>query len=71
MLDRLAKKAAAVGGRRVSQVVDALTNIDVPPGVKARPIANGIELSGTGLRARVIRDVRLRSFADMVIGISR
>jgi hypothetical protein len=67
--DRLMQKGSGLAQRRIDRVIDALARVDLPPGVVATRDDHGITISGRGLRARMIRDIRLRSFADLVKGI--
>ena len=66
MFERLMTKGEAVAQRRVRAVRNRLSNADMSDGVAVVPSETGIILSGRGLRMRVITDIRLRSFADLV-----
>jgi hypothetical protein len=51
------RRAAARRAALIRQIIDA-----APPDVHVAPGAAGLILSGRGLRARWVRDARLRSF---------
>jgi hypothetical protein len=63
-LDGLVTRAEIAGEqavhRKQSQI---LQNADLPAGVTLSVTAAGLELSGRGLRRRMIDDPRLRNFA--------
>lgn len=71
IFERLFERSASLGRRRVGLLTDRLTKVDLPPGVIVERTDHGIALSGKRLRRRLIDDVRLRSFADLVKGVLR
>jgi hypothetical protein len=69
ILERLIERSALLGRTRATVLADRLASVDLPAGISVERIDHGIMLSGKRLRRRIIGDVRLRSFADLVKGI--
>jgi hypothetical protein len=64
-LEGLIVHAEMVGERAVRCKQDQIVqNANLPPGVTLSVTATGLELSGKGLRRRMIDDPRLRNFAQ-------
>jgi hypothetical protein len=53
---RLIARAEAAGAARVDQLAVRLANQDWPPGVRAEATADGVLLTGRGLKLRIVRD---------------
>ena len=68
IFDRLLTRSATLAQARVAQVSDQLAKVELPRGVSVARIDGGVSVSGKRLRRRIIDDVRLRSFADLVKG---
>ena len=66
--DRLLSRSTDLARARVTLISDQLAKVELPRGVLVEPIDGGIALSGKRLRRRIVDDVRLRSFADLVKG---
>ncbi len=71
IFDRLLARSAELTRTRVAKVSDQLTKVELPRGITIERIDSGIRLSGKRLRRRIVDDVRLRSFADLVKGVLR
>jgi hypothetical protein len=64
-LGGLIAHAELVGERAVQRKREQiLQNANLPPGVTLSASGAGLELSGKGLRRRMIDDTRLRNFAQ-------
>ena len=66
MFERLIANGNQAAERKVRVVRQQLSIGELPDGVAVVPSESGIILSGRGLRMRLVRDVRLRTFADLV-----
>ena len=66
MFERLIAKGNQAAERKVRVVRQQLSIAELPDGVAVTVGETGIILSGRGLRMRLVRDVRLRAFADLV-----
>ena len=71
IFDRLLARSTELARARVARVSDQLVHVELPNGIFAERIDGGVALSAKRLRRRIIDDVRLRSFADLVKGIGR
>jgi hypothetical protein len=62
MFERLQAAASKRADRLLMRVIARLAARPVPPGVEIKALPDGVELSGTQLKVRMIDDPELRNF---------
>ena len=62
MFERLQEAADRQADRLLMRVIHRLAKAETPKGVDIEPLDDGVSLSGSGLKRRMIDDARWRNF---------